>query len=366
MADPLLRDALRIIQDIVAQASGARLDGEALRRIESVLARLVGAEHQAGPDSGFSERDATVLFADLRGFSAISAAHPPDVVLGLLGRSFARMSEIATRHYGTIDKFIGDAIMVVFHGDDPASPRDHAQRAVLCAVEMQIGMHELRQRHREAGLPDIHIGIGVASGKVMAGLIGSDAYRTFTVMGEVVNLAARIETVSLRGQVLISETTYRHCAEFVRAGEPMSVHVKGQTDGVPIREVLAIPELGKTVPRQDLRKSPRVEIDLDLEYWAMAGKVVDGGPLRGMVRNIGYHGLLAALAEPLPLYSEVRLAFDLPRLGFRAADVYARVVSVRPQSDHYLAGLEFTSLGAEATAKIPHFVQLSIQAEVSE
>jgi adenylate cyclase len=243
---------------------------------------------------------------------------------------------------------------------------DHAQRAALCAVEMQIGIHELRQRHREAGMPDIHVGIGIASGKVMAGLIGSDAYRTFTVMGEVVNLAARIEAFSLRGQVLMSETTYRQCADFVRVGEPMSVYVKGQADGVPIRELLAIPELGKTVPRQDLRKSPRVEINVDLEYWAVAGKVVDGRPLRGMVRNIGYHGVLAAVAEPPPLYSELRLAFELPRLGFRAADVYARVVSVRAQSGDYLAGLEFTSLGAEANTKIPLFVQMNMQAEVSE
>ena len=186
-----------------------------------------------------------MLFADLRGFSAISAAFPPDVVLGLLGRCFTVLSEIATRHFGTIDKFIGDAIMVVF---------DHAQRAALCAVEMQIGIHELRQRHREAGMPDIHVGIGIASGKVMAGLIGSDAHRTFTVMGEVVNLAARIEAFSLRGQVLMSETTYRQCADFVRVGEPMSVYVKGQADGVPIRELLAIPSSarpsrGKTCAR---------------------------------------------------------------------------------------------------------------------
>ncbi len=357
MADPLVRDALRLIQDIVAQASGARLDGEPLQRVEAVLARLAAAERPSAAESGFSERDATVLFADLRGFSAISAAFPPDVVLGLLGRCFAVLSEIATRHYGTIDKFIGDAIMVVF---------DHAQRAALCAVEMQIGIHELRQRHCEAGMPEIHVGIGIASGKVMAGLIGSDAYRTFTVMGEVVNLAARIEAFSLRGQVLMSETTYRQCADFVHVGEPMSVYVKGQADGVPIRELLAIPELGKTVPRQDLRKSPRVEINIDLEYWAVAGKVVDGRPLRGVVRNIGYHGVLAAVAEPPPLYSELRLAFDLPRLGFRAADVYARVVSVRAQSGDYLAGLEFTSLGAEANAKIPLFVQMNMQGEVSE
>lgn len=361
MSDPLLRDALRRIQDIVTETKGEALDPEASQRVENVLKSIALPEARHA-DTGYSRREATILFADLRGFSAIATAYPPEVVLGVLSSCFGLMTEIVVRHYGTIDKFMGDAIMVVFHGENP-SPRDHVQRALLCAVEMQIGMNELRTQHRQDKMPEVFLGIGISTGTVMAGLIGSDAYRAYTVIGEEVNLAARIEAFSLRGQVLMSEATYAHCRDFVEVGEPMEVYVKGRSERLRIREALAIPELGKHVPRQELRKSPRVEVDLPVQYQAMVGKVVDSRPLMGTMRDLGYHGALVQLAAPLPLYSEVKLAFHLPHLDFRAEEIYARVVALREQGGRLLAGLEFSSLGADTSSKIELFVQMCIQGD---
>ncbi|HEU4442822.1 MAG TPA: adenylate/guanylate cyclase domain-containing protein [Burkholderiales bacterium] len=362
MTDPLLRDALRLIQDIVMEAKGSSLDREAVRRVEEVLSGLAAPETTRAADTGYSRREATILFADLRGFSAIAEKYPPDVVLGVLSSCFGQMTEIIVRHYGTIDKFMGDAIMVVFHGENP-SPRDHVQRALLCAVEMQIAMVELRKQHRQDGLPEVYLGIGISTGTVMAGLIGSDAYRAYTVIGEEVNLAARIEAFSLRGQVLMSEATYAHCREFVRAGEPMEVYVKGRSERLHIREALGIPELGKVVPRQEVRKSPRVAVDLTVQYQPLAGKMVEGRPLMGRVRDLGYHGALVEFADPLLLHTEVKLAFHLPRLEFRAEEIYARIVSRRDEDGRHLAGVEFTSLPAEASSNIQLFVQMCIQGE---
>ena len=361
MRDPLLSDALRQIQDIVIGAKGSPLDREATRGVEEVLKGIaVPAERAA--DTGYSRREATILFADLRGFSAIAEKYPPDVVLGVLSSCFGRMTEIIVRHYGTIDKFMGDAIMVVFDGENP-SPRDHVQRALLCAVEMQIAMVELRVQHRRDGMPEVFLGIGISTGTVMAGLIGSDAYRAYTVIGEEVNLAARIEAFSLRGQVLMSDTTYAHCHEFVQTGEPMEVYVKGRSERLRIREALAIPELGKVVPRQEVRKSPRVAVDLTVQYQPLVGKVVDSKPLMGTMRDLGYHGALVQLTAALPLHSEVKLAFHLPRVEFRADEIYARIVSLREDGGRTLAGLEFTSLDADTSAKIALFVQMRIQGE---
>lgn len=364
MSEPLLRDALRLIQDIVTQAKGSPLDREAVRRVEAVLKRIATADASPSPEGGYSQREATILFADLRGFSAIAASYPTEVVLGALSRCFGAMAEIIVRHYGTVDKFMGDAIMAVFHGE-AAVPRDHAQRAVLCAVEMQIAMNELRLQHREEKLPELFIGIGISSGAVMSGLIGSDAYRAFAVIGEEVNIAARIEAFSLRGQALMSEATYAHCRGFVEAGAPMDVHVKGRSANLRIYEVRGVPDLGKAVPRQDQRKSPRVSVELPLEYHTLTGKLVDAAPLRGMVRDLGYHGALVELAGPLPRYTEVKLAFEVPALQFRAAEIYARAVSVREQEGRHLAGLEFTSLGADTQSKIHLFVQMCIQGEIA-
>ena len=361
MTLPAQRDALRIIQDIVAREKGSPLEREGVAELEAVLAALAG-DQRAPSATAYSAREATIVFADLRGFSAIAAAYPTDVVLGLLNRCFGQMVDIVVRHYGTIDKFMGDAIMAVFHGD-PAMPREHARRALLCAVEMQIAMHELRKRHEGERVPPIHLGIGISTGSVMAGLIGSDAYRAYTVIGDEVNLASRIEAVSLRGQVLMSEATYVHVSDFVHAGEPIEIHVKGRHESVKVREALGIPGLGKTLPRQDLRKSPRAEVALDLDFWRVDGKVVRPQSLRGAIRDISYDGLLARVDAPLPLYAELKLAFELPCLGFRASEIYARVVAMRTKGESHRAGVEFTSLAPHVAEKIRLFVQMRLQGE---
>jgi adenylate cyclase len=360
MTSPLQRDALRRIQDIVAEAKGSPLDGESVKRVEAALAAMaVGAPAQP---AGYSQRDATILFADLRGFTAIAAAHPVEVVLGVLNRCFGRLADIVLGHYGTIDKFMGDAIMVVFHGD-PASPRDHPRRALLCAVEMQLAMDELRGVHAAEKLPRMYLGIGISSGPVMTGLIGSPAYRAYTVIGEEVNVAARIEALSLRGQVLMSESAYRRVSDFVHAAEPVEVYVKGRGAGMRVREALGIPALGRVVPRQDARKSPRVAVALPLECWPVEAKVVRPDGRQGTVLDLSYHGMLAELPGPARLYGEVKLAFELPPLAYRAADIYARVVSLREEAGRRLAGLEFTSLADETSENIRRFVQMLLQGD---
>ena len=94
MADPLLRDALRLIQDIVTQAKGSPLHREDIRRVEEVLGRLAIPDYASPADTGYSRRDATILFADLRGFSSIAASYPADLVLGVLSRCFGMLTEI--------------------------------------------------------------------------------------------------------------------------------------------------------------------------------------------------------------------------------------------------------------------------------
>jgi adenylate cyclase len=360
VTSPLQRDALRLIQDIVRDAKGSPLDQEAVRKVEAVLASTERAE-PPGPAS-YSERDATIVFADLRGFTAIAAAYPVGIVLEVLNRCFAALTDIVLRHYGTIDKFIGDAIMAVFHGD-PASPSDHARRAVLCALEMQLAMDALRSEHAARKLPELYLAIGISTGKVMAGLIGSEAYRAYTVIGEEVNIAARIEALALRGQVLISEATFERVKDFAQVGEPMGVHVKGRAAPMEVHEALGIPALGKVVPRQDARKSPRAPVTLALEYWPVDGKRVRAEAMHGTVCDLSYHGMLAELPGRVPLYGELKLAFDLPPLGHRAAQIYARIVSVREAQGRVLAGVEFTSLDDATAAKIRLFVQMLLQGE---
>ena len=105
------------------------------------------------------------------------------------------------------------------------------------------------------------------------------------------------------------------------------------------------------LPRQDVRKSPRVPVRLDFSYWLLDDKVVRPEGARGVIRDIGYNGVLAELEQALPRHAELKLAFELPALGYRATDVYARIVASREQDGRHLAGMEFTSL-ADETRKL--------------
>jgi adenylate cyclase len=309
-------------------------------------------------DAAFREREASVLFANLRGFSAITGAYPAYVVLGVLSRCFGPLADLVVRHGGTVDKFLSDGMMAAFYGD---LVPDHARRAAHCAVEMQIAMDQVRQLHRRDKLPEVYLGIGISSGTVMSGIIGSQAYHAHTVVGEHVNLASRLEALNLRGQVLVSEATYMLCSDFVEVADPVEGYVKGWPQAVRMRELLGIPSAGIRVPRQDLRRSPRVPVSLGLQYHIMNGKVAAEGPLPGEVRDLGYHGLLAEVGSRFPLHTELKLVFDLPFLAFRVTDLYARAVSIRERGDRYLCGLEFTSVSPEAEKRIRLFVQMQAQ-----
>jgi adenylate cyclase len=301
-------------------------------------------------------RQATILFADLRGFSAITSAYPAQSVFELLQRWFVRMSELAVQHEGSIVNFMGDAVMLVF---------DDVQRSVLCAVDMQIEMDALNRAHRNANLPELYMGIGINTGEVIAGVLGSKVYSARTIIGDEVNLAARIEAFCLRGQILISQTTHEHCAGYAQTGEPMEVYVKGRERSVTLREVQGIPSAAKTPPRQERRRSPRVQVRFPFSYQILANDVVSQVRARGTVLDIGYHGVLVEVEREHGLFEEFKLDLQLPLIGYRATDVYGRVVNIEQKSRHRF-GIEFTSLGAETSRMIHTLVHLLIQGTGSE
>ena len=359
----IVQDAVRRIQDLVQEELGRTLPGAVGQRLERIILSVARSEVAPIGDA-YSWREVTILLADLRGFAAIAESYPARVVLDTLNRCFATLTEVVVQHYGIIDKFMGDAIMVVFPGDQTAA-HDHARRAVLCAVQMQIAMDELREKHKAENVPEMFLGIGVNTGKVMTGLIGSELYRAHTVIGDEVNLASRIETFSLRGQVLISQSTYELCKDFADTGEPVQVYMKGKAESVTIREVRAIPSLGKFVPRREFRRSARVDVMLPFAWQVISRKSVLAAISKGTIHNIGYDGLLAEIDRPLALYTEVKITLNLVSLAYRAEDVYGRVVDAREEKGRCFVGIEFTSLSRQSSEKIRLFVQMLIPSYVA-
>jgi adenylate cyclase len=140
--------------------------------------------------------------------------------------------------------------------------------------------------------------------------------------------------------------------------------MKGKAESVLIREVKGIPALGKFVPRRELRRSARVDVLLPFAYQIVSRKTVLATVDTGTIHNIGYDGVLVEIERPLPLYAEIKLAVNLVSLGYRAEDVYGRIVDVREDKGRWFCGVEFTSVTRQASEKIRLFVQMLIPSYV--
>ncbi|MCX5911007.1 MAG: adenylate/guanylate cyclase domain-containing protein, partial [Deltaproteobacteria bacterium] len=181
----------------------------------------------------------TVFFSDLAGFTSLSEKLSPEEVVALLNRYLTAMTDIILRSGGLIDKYEGDAIMAFWGA--PVFQEDHAVRACLAALDNQSRLGELRQEFLQAGLPPIHARIGINTGEMIIGNMGSSQRFDFTVIGDSVNLASRLEGAGKEYGVciLISENTYSHAADRIEVRELDLLRVKGKDKPVRIYELLA-------------------------------------------------------------------------------------------------------------------------------
>lgn len=354
--------AVQRLQALVERETRAPLRPEAGTEIEAIVREVLGIGAVPAPAAlAVERREVTILLADLRGFTALSATQPAGTVITMLNRCLARMSEVVFRNQGTIDKFMGDSIMVLFGA--PVAREDDVLRALACAIEMQLAMRELNDEYQRHRMPELYMGIGLNTGTVMAGRFGSNAYSEYTVIGNEVNLASRIEAFSLRGQVLISEATYERCGGRVSATEPMEVFVKGKQQPVRLRELIAIPSRRLKVPRQEFRRSHRVEVRLPCVLQQVQNKIIVPHAIRAHIRDIGYHGVQIEVDQAVQMHTEFKLEFDLPLVDFRVNDIYAKVVKLKREASRLVAGLEFTSIDGVTNMKIQMFVQLLVGAQ---
>jgi adenylate cyclase len=199
--------------------------------LEHVLA------HPEKVELGGERRDLTILFSDIRGFTSISEASEPEEVVEMLNEYLTRMVEILLRHGGTLDKFIGDAVMGFWNA--PAFDPNHARHAVLCAIEMIEETARLRERWEGEGKPALRIGIGVNTGDAVVGNIGSERVFGYTVIGDAVNLASRLEgkNKDYVTEIIISEFTLARIGDGFETVYLDDVKVKGKANAVKIYEV---------------------------------------------------------------------------------------------------------------------------------
>jgi adenylate cyclase len=227
--------ALVVMDDI---SDEKRLKSTMYRYMTQELAEqlLSSGEAKLGGDSA----EVSVLFSDIRGYTNLVETMEPEEVVSMLNEYFGQMAEPIFTHKGTLDKYIGDAIMAVFRS--PAQLEDHASRAVQTALEMRSNLAEFNARRLPQNKQPISIGIGIHSGTAISGNIGHSRRMEFTVIGDDVNLASRLEgTTKLYGcDIVISGSTYQPCADRIWVRELDIVRVKGKTQPVSVYEVVGL------------------------------------------------------------------------------------------------------------------------------
>jgi class 3 adenylate cyclase/DNA-binding NarL/FixJ family response regulator len=201
--------------------------------LPSQVAERLANDAQAG---ALRELEVTVLFSDIRGFSTLSERLSAREIAGVVGRHLGAMAEVIAEHGGTIDKFQGDAVMAIFGAPDPLV--DHAERALRCAIAMQLRQTELNAQGWGADLVDgLHVGIGLNTGVVMAGAIGGGGRLEYTVIGDAVNIAQRLQSEAAGGEIVAAASTA--AAAPAIPWEPIGSRVvKGREEPVEVLRVV--------------------------------------------------------------------------------------------------------------------------------
>ncbi len=187
---------------------------------------------------GGARKRVTMLFTDIRGFTSMSEIMEPEDVVSIINVYLSVQTEIILRNGGMLDKFVGDCVMAVFGA--PISKPDDSFRAVKSALEIQRSIRELNQARKMAGEKTVTIGIGINTGDVVSGNMGSAQKMDYTVIGDSVNLAARLESIAEGGSILISADTYQEVKDHVLAEKLSPLAVKGKKDKVLVYSVKSL------------------------------------------------------------------------------------------------------------------------------
>ena len=303
-------------------------------------------ESPKGTSLGGEKREVTIMMTDLRGFTSISERLPAEKCVNMINNYLDVMTDVILKYQGTIDEFIGDAILVIFGA--PILREDDAARAVACALEMQLAMKVVNERNRQDGLPEVVMGIGLNTGEIVVGNIGSHKRTKYGVVGSNVNLTSRIESYTVGGQTLVSQRTLEACGPIVRIDDQMEVMPKGVKNPIVISEVggiggeynIYLPEKKEVVLHPITKK-------IQFLFTILAGKHASTDVHVGYITKM--NGKEAEIEAPISVekLNNVKVVLADENGKELANDLYAKVTKNISESPKVVFRVNFTSVPTE-------------------
>ena len=270
-----------------------------------------------GQKTGGLTKEVTIMMSDIRGFTALSSQLSAQELITALNHYFASVVAVIEKYGGTVIEFLGDGIFVVFGA--PKDLPDHASRAVKCAVEMQNVMTEVNEWNGKNGYPDLEMGIGINSGKAVVGNIGSDKKMKYGCMGSTVNIAGRIESLTIGGQILITENTGRLIEEELLISAEDSILPKGSPVELKYYEIKGIGDLTCEVFSEE--GMIWEDKDEDYSFFVLEGKTVGDDRKTGKIIKMSEDKRFAILRSDADLFPKQNLM-----LSQNSDCIYAKVI----------------------------------------
>lgn len=316
---------------------------------DDVVANLL--ENPEGLRLGGDRRKITILTSDLRGFTSLSERLPPEEVIHILNLYLEYMASVIKTYQGTIDEFMGDGILVLFGA--PTAREDDALRAVACACAMQLAMGAVNERMQRMDLPVLHMGIGINTGEVVVGNIGSEQRTKYGIVGSPVNLAYRIESYTHGGQILITEATLEAAGPSVKINGKKQVQPKGMQQPLTICDVYGVGGLYNLYLPKEEEVWLTIPKAISVQYAVVDGKQISGTLLPGKLVKLSTWGgeiLAQSDAPKLPEFTNLKLNFLVRNSASVSADIYAKVTA-RP-SDPGCFSVRFTAVPPEIQTQL--------------
>jgi class 3 adenylate cyclase/HAMP domain-containing protein len=310
---------------------------------QEVVKRLL--EDRDALEMGGKTQELSILMSDLRGFTALTADMHPEQVIIFLNRYLGKMIEILLDHRAIIDEIIGDGILAFFGAPEPME--DHPRQAVACALAMQTAMDEINRLNEAEGLPHLQMGIAVNTGLVVVGNIGSEKRAKYSVVGSEVNFTGRMESFSVGGQVLISQTTYERLRDLVEVQGTMQVQMKGVPLPATLYDVRGIrgPHAIRLKDRRDILIA--LTAPIAIQVFLIKEKIVRETTGRARITHLCDTSAKIILEGDLQEWDDLRLHL-LDERGAITGKIYGKVTAVRPLGDGTQeADIRFTSVSKD-------------------